>query len=80
VTVAAGYLAQAQAVSVAAVLAFYTGHITADFAWDTVLSAVVGGGSRWMTDGVYRILIFACGAFFLYLGWNFLSQGITILR
>jgi threonine/homoserine/homoserine lactone efflux protein len=79
VTVAAGYLAQAQMLSVGAVLAFYTGHITADFAWDTVLSAVVGGGRRWMTDGVYRFLIFACGAFFLYLGWVFLSQGIASL-
>ena len=80
VTVAAGYLAQAQAVSLPAVLAFYTGHITADFAWDSVLSAVVGGGRRWMTDGVYRVLILACGAFFLYLGWVFFSQGLVRLR
>jgi threonine/homoserine/homoserine lactone efflux protein len=80
VTVAAGYLAQAQAVSIPAVLAFYTGHITADFAWDTVLSTVVGGGRRWMTDGVYRVLNFACGAFFLYLGWVFFSQGMARLR
>ena len=80
VTVAAGYLAQAQAVSVGAVLAFYTGHITADFAWDTVLSAVVGGGRRWMSNSIYCFLIFACGAFFLYLGWIFFSQGFMILR
>jgi threonine/homoserine/homoserine lactone efflux protein len=77
VTVAAGYLAQAQAVSLPAVLAFYAGHISADYAWDTVLSAVIGGGRRWMTDGVYRALLFACGAFFLYLGWVFLSQGMA---
>jgi threonine/homoserine/homoserine lactone efflux protein len=77
VTVAAGYLAQAQTLSIAAVLAFYLGHIVADYAWDTVLSAVVGGGRRWMTDKAYRILIYACGAFFVYLGWVFLAQGIS---
>jgi threonine/homoserine/homoserine lactone efflux protein len=77
VTVAAGYLAQAQAVSLPAVLAFYAGHVSADYAWDTVLSTVIGGGQRWMTDGLYRVLLFACGAFFLYLGWIFLNQGIS---
>jgi threonine/homoserine/homoserine lactone efflux protein len=80
VTVAAGYLAQAQAVSLPAVMAFYAGHVSADYAWDTVLSAVIGGGRRWMTDGLYRVLLFACGAFFLYLGWVFLNQGIAGLR
>ena len=77
VTVAAGYLAQAQAASMPAVLAFYAGHISADYAWDTVLSTVVGGGRRWMTDGLYQFLLFACGAFFLYLGWVFLNQGMA---
>ncbi len=79
VTVAAGYLAQAKALSIAAVLAFYLGHISADYLWDTTLSTVVGGGRRWMTDGVYRVLIIACGLFFLYLGWVFLSRGISML-
>jgi threonine/homoserine/homoserine lactone efflux protein len=86
VTVAAGYLAQAKALSLPAVLAFYSGHISADFAWDTVLSFVVGGatdqrfGRRWMTDAVYRALLAACGAFFLYLAWVFLVQGVAGLR
>lgn len=77
VTVAAGYLAQAQAFSLAAVAAFYLGHITADYAWDTVLSAVVGGGRRWMTDTVYRAIMMVCGVFFVYLAWIFMVQGIS---
>jgi threonine/homoserine/homoserine lactone efflux protein len=79
VTVAAGYLAQARAVSLILVLAFYFGHISADITWDTILSTLVGGGSRWMTDRVYRLVFYACGAFFLYLSWVFLSQGIKSL-
>ena len=78
-TVAAGYLAQARALGLSAVLVFYTGHICADYAWDTMLSVVVGGGRRWMTDGIYRALLLVCGVFFLYLGWGFLTHGISAL-
>jgi len=78
-TVAAGYLAQARALGLSAVFVFYLGHICADYAWDTVLSVVVGGGRRWMTDGIYRALILICGGFFLYLGWVFLTHGISAL-
>ncbi len=79
VTVAAGYLAQAKALSLGAVLAFFLGHVTADYLWDTLLSTVVGSGRRWMTDRIYRALIAMCGAFFLYLAWGFFSQGIKAL-
>jgi threonine/homoserine/homoserine lactone efflux protein len=80
VTIAAGYLAQARTISMAAVLAFYAGHISADYAWNTILSTVVGSGRRWMTAGLYRGLLVACGLFFLYLGWVFLSQGMAGLK
>jgi threonine/homoserine/homoserine lactone efflux protein len=79
VTVAAGYLSQARLLSVSAVAAFYLGHITADFTWDTFLSAVVGGGRRWMNNTVYRMIILVCGAFFIYLGWVFLSHGTAAI-
>jgi threonine/homoserine/homoserine lactone efflux protein len=79
VTVAAGYLYQAKEVGLVLVLAFYLGHITVDYAWDTILSTIIGNGSRWMTDKIYRLLIYACGAFFLYMAWVFLIQGISRL-
>lgn len=77
VTVAAGYLAQAQAIGLGAVLAFYLGHISADYAWDTALSTVVVGGRRWMTDRVYQAVFVVCGVFFLYLALVFLRQGLA---
>jgi threonine/homoserine/homoserine lactone efflux protein len=81
VTVGAGYLSGylSKAEGVVSVIAFYLGHIAADYAWDTLLSTVVGGGRRWMTDTVYRVLLLACGAFFLYLGGMFLVQGMKAL-
>ena len=79
VTFAAGYLARVQALGIAAVAAFFLGHIVADYAWDTLLSTVVGGGRRWMTDLVYRGLLFLCGGFFIYLGGSYLLQGLHLI-
>lgn len=76
VTVAASYLVQAQAMNMPGVAAFYLGHVSADLAWDTTLSSVVGGGRRWMNDKVYRAIIVLCGVFFIYLGLAFLKQGV----
>ena len=72
VTVAAGYLAQARQLSMLAVAIFYVGHISADFAWDTALSATTSAGSRFLTDRRYQILIVLTGVFMLYLGVVFL--------
>lgn len=79
VTVAAGYLAQAKIAGIAAVGAFYLGHVSADYLWDTTLSAVVGGGRRWMTDHLYQGILVLCAAFFIYLGFVFLLQGIQTI-
>jgi len=75
-TVAAGYLLQAQALGLASVGMFYLGHISADYAWDTLASTVVGTGRRWLTDRVYQGLILVCGGFMIYLGVVFLLAGL----
>lgn len=77
VTVAAGYLAQAQTLGAASIAAFYLGHISADYGWNTALAALVGGGRRWFTDRHYRGIIFVCGAFLIYLGLVFLLRGLS---
>jgi threonine/homoserine/homoserine lactone efflux protein len=77
ITVAAGYLLQAQTTGLAAVISFYTGHISADYAWDTILSAVIGSGRSWLNDKIYQALILVCGLFLLYLSITFGIIGIT---
>jgi threonine/homoserine/homoserine lactone efflux protein len=73
-TVGATYLAypQVQVFGVAGILAFYLGHIAGDYLWDCILSWVVGGGRRWMTNRLYRWVIVVCGAYLVYLGVVFL--------
>lgn len=77
VTVAAGYLAQAQAISLGTMAAFYLGHISADFAWDTFLSASFSAGRRILTDRRYRVLILLTGGFMVYLGVLFFVSALT---
>jgi len=76
VTVAAGFLAQAQAIGFATLAAFYFGHISADYAWDTFLSASASAGRRILTDARYRALILVTGGFMIYLGVVFIVSAI----
>jgi threonine/homoserine/homoserine lactone efflux protein len=77
VTVAAGYLSEAGELGIAAIIAFYLGHISADFGWDTTLSLATSVGARWLTDKLYRALILLTGGFMLYLGGVFfLNSGL----
>jgi threonine/homoserine/homoserine lactone efflux protein len=73
-TVGATYLAypQVQVYGVAGILVFYLGHIAGDYLWDCILSGVVGGGRRWITNRLYKWVIVVCGAYLVYLGVVFL--------
>ena len=77
VTVAATYIVSAQALGWLGVLAFYLGHISADYVWDSVLSGVVGSGRKWITDRVYKWLIIACGLYLVYLGSMFVTSSLA---
>jgi threonine/homoserine/homoserine lactone efflux protein len=74
VTIAATYIVTAQALGMAGVLAFYFGHISADYLWNSVLSGVVGSGRKWINDGVYKWIIIVCGAYLIYLGVVFVAS------
>ncbi|HLF25967.1 MAG TPA: LysE family translocator [Anaerolineae bacterium] len=77
VTVAATYILTSQALGFVGVLAFYLGHISADYVWDSVLSGVVGSGRRWLTDSLYKWLIVACGLYLVYLGGVFITSPLS---
>lgn len=78
VTVGATYLAypQVQAFGLAGLLVFYFGHITGDYVWDCILSGVVGGGRKWLTDRLYKWIIAACGGYLVYLGGVFIRIAV----
>ena len=75
VTIGASYMAlpAVAALGVAGIFAFYLGHIMGDVLWDSVLSGVVGRGRRWISDGLYKWLLVACGGYLVYLGVVFVA-------
>ena len=72
-TVGTTYLAfpQVRALGLVGLLVFYFGHIAGDYLWDCILSGVVGGGRQWISEGLYKWGIVACGAYLVYLGVTF---------
>jgi len=78
-TAAAVYLLQAKAVGWLPVAGFYLGHVSADFAWNTILSTMVGSGKKIMTDRIYAVLIGICSLFLVYLAVKFLITGFNVI-
>lgn len=77
-TVVPGYLGEAQALGLASVVAFYFGHISADYAWDTFLSSTISMGRRWISPRMYQGLIVLTGVFMVYLGVVFIQEGFRL--
>lgn len=74
-TVVPGYLSDVSSFGLGAIVAFYIGHISADYLWDTLLSVTISAGQRWLTGGRYRALILITGGFMAYLGFVYLWKG-----
>lgn len=76
-TVGLGYMAIAREKGAAGLAAFLTGHIMSDLVWYSVVSFLVAGGKRWLTDSIYRGMIRVCAVvllfFALYFGWRGLN-------
>ncbi len=76
-TVGLGYLVIARENGAAGLSAFLTGHLMADLVWYSVVSSIVAGGKRWLTDSIYRGMIRVCAVvllfFALYFGWHGLN-------
>jgi threonine/homoserine/homoserine lactone efflux protein len=74
-----GYVLATQKEGLIALAAFYLGHISADYMWNTFLASVVASGRRWLTSGVYQVLLLVCGLFLFYSGLRFIWVGIGMV-
>lgn len=61
------------------VAAFFLGHELADLAWYGLVVTVVHSGRRLLTPRSYRAVIALCALFLLYLGADFVWEGIASL-
>lgn len=79
VGVGGGYVLMTRQQGLLPLAAFYLGHISADYAWNTLLASVVGSGRSWLTNRLYQALILVCGLFLVYTGLRFIWAGVGIV-
>ena len=73
-TIGLGYLMAAMKLGIGGVIMFFLGHITADFAWYSIVSLGISRGKALLKDKTYQIIIRFCGLFLLGFGvWFFVS-------
>lgn len=74
--VGGGYVLLTRQQGLISLVAFYVGHVLADYVWNTLLASVVGSGRRWLNDTVYQALLLVCGLFLVYTGLRFIWTGV----
>jgi len=78
-TIGLGYVLFASKYGLPGVLLFFGGHILADLAWYSLVSATVAWGRSFFTDGLYRGFLAGCGCFLFLFSCYFAIQGVKFL-
>ncbi len=79
-TIGLGYILYSWKFGLWGIAFFFIGHILADLAWYSFVSAAVAGGKRFLTDRLYRVLIAICAFFLVLFGICFAYVGIVKLN
>jgi len=74
-TIGIGYMAASLVYGFWGILVFFIGHISADFAWYTIVSFSVAGGKNFISDSIYHRVLVACGGILWVFGIIFLFVG-----
>ena len=72
VTIGFGYMATAKHFGVPGLVAFFLGHIAADYSWYILVALGIDRGHRVVSEKGYRIMIRGCGVFLVGFGFWFL--------
>jgi threonine/homoserine/homoserine lactone efflux protein len=75
-TIGLGYITQSHRYGFWGIAAFFSGHILADLAWYTGISAGIGRGRHFLNDRIYRGIIGTCATLLIAFAGYFLYAGI----
>ena len=79
-TIGLGYIVYSRQFGFLGIVFFFAGHILADLAWYSLVSAAVAGGRNFLTDRLYRGLIAICAVFLVVFAGYFAYAGYTKLN
>ncbi len=71
-TIGAKYILDSLRHGVPGLTSFYFGHILGDFFWYGMIAYIIVTGKRFVTDRVYRGVLFVCGLFLVFLAAAFI--------
>jgi threonine/homoserine/homoserine lactone efflux protein len=75
-TIGFGYILHSQQYAMWGIVLFFTGHILADLVWYSAVSAAVGKGRHFFTDGIYRGIMGTCAVFLVVFACYFFYAGL----
>lgn len=78
-TIGLGYILYSLQFGIWGVVFFFAGHILADLAWYSLISAAVAGGRHFLTDRIYRRLIAVLATFLICFAGYFAYAGFLKL-
>lgn len=71
-TIGAKYVLDSLRYGVPGITSFYFGHILGDFLWYGMIAYIIVTGKRFVTDRIYRGVLFVCGLFLVFLAVAFI--------
>jgi threonine/homoserine/homoserine lactone efflux protein len=78
-TIGTTYLLWSLKLGAAGVAAFFTGHISADLIWYSLVAFIIVKGKRVISNSIYRWFLIVCGLALIGLGGYFMVSGIRFL-
>lgn len=67
---------QSRRLGLMGIVAFFIGHISADFSWYSLISFSVAKGRAFFTDKIYRLIVGVCAGFLVLFAGFFLYKGL----
>lgn len=79
VTIGLGYITHSFTVGAWGIVSFFSGHILADLAWYSSVSAAIWKGRNFISDRIYRWMVGVCAAFLMVFAGFFAVSGVRTL-
>jgi threonine/homoserine/homoserine lactone efflux protein len=75
-TIGVTYIMNSKLLGPTGIIVFFMGHILADLAWYTLISAAVGKGRSFFSDRIYRGLIAVCASALIFFAGLFIMKAV----
>ena len=77
-TIGLSYITLAMNSGALGLATFFTGHISADLVWYSLVTIAVSGGRRFINPRVYQVILAGCGIFLVGMGFYFIYSGLAM--